>query len=122
MNRTVKRLVVVGLAGLLVLLALHVYLLDGIDGWFFSKLAVGGEHTRYASGYTDSAFRSVRVGMSKDEVLGLLGVPLNTWFLDPERLEVWAYTLSPSDSSYRIRVVHFREGLVVHKVSEFYVD
>jgi hypothetical protein len=123
MKSAVKKLGVVGVAGAMVLLALHLYLLDGINGWVFSKLAVGGEDTQYASGYTDSAFRAIRVGMPKEKVRELLGPPLDVGTSDPpKRLEIWRYSWSPSDTNYRIRVVHLRDGVVVDKVSEFYVD
>lgn len=89
-------------------------------GWLFSRLV--GEDTRYASGYTGRAFRQIGAGMSKEEVLELLGPPLGHGFYEPDRLEIWRYSLSPSDDSYRVRVVQFRDGLVIAKVHELYAD
>lgn len=122
MRRRLKVLGIAALASAAAALGLDSYLLDGVDGWFFSKLAVGVEDTQYASGYTDGGFRAIRIGVSKEEVLGILGSPLKVWSDDREGLEIWGYTSTPSDSNYRIRVVQFRGGVVVGKVSEFYVD
>ena len=122
MRRRLKMLAIAALVSGSVALGLDSYLLDGIDGLFFSKLALGGEDTQYASGYTDGGFRAIRIGVSKEEVLGILGSPLKLWPDEHEGLEIWGYTSTPSDSNYRIRVVQFRGGVVVDKVSEFYVD
>jgi outer membrane protein assembly factor BamE (lipoprotein component of BamABCDE complex) len=62
------------------LFILHVYLLDGLDGWFFSTGFP--EDTVYAKGYSDGSFRKVHKGMNREEVLKLLGSPLG---------QVWKY-------------------------------
>ena len=52
--------------------------LDGIQGIIGTVLL--GEDTAYAGGYTDRAFRLVRVGMTDREGQSLLGPPLGiTW-------------------------------------------
>lgn len=99
--------VFVFLLGLSVLVSLHAYLLDGLDGWAFG-LGLQ-EDTVYAAGYSDRAFRKVTVGMGSDEVLRLLGEPLRIR-TDPYALrsragessdECWAYTVTPGDTNYR---------------------
>ena len=52
--------------------------LDGVQGLVLT--AVLGQDTAYASGYSDRAFRSVRVAMTQEQVHSLLGSPLTvTW-------------------------------------------
>lgn len=82
---------------LIVAAALHFYLLDGLQGWFFA----GGFHedTVYAKRYSDQGFRQVRRGMPTQNVSDLLGSPLG---------EVWAYT----PDGFLRDVVAFREGRV----------
>jgi len=97
--------------------------LDGTRGLVFGALL--GEDTVYAKGYSDSAFRTVDVGMAEGDVHALLGTPLDRWLLCPSRAdsdvgERWSY--SPGDTDYRRRVVVFRAGEVLQRRSEFYVD
>ncbi len=75
--------------------------------------------TVYAPGYRESAFRSIRVGMARREVLQLLGEPLYGYNLNGR------YVLRYSDSScgdscYKRLVILDRGERVVDVVSEFY--
>lgn len=56
---------------------LQYYTLDGVCGWFFTPGFA--DDTEYACGYSDHAFRKVRLGMSADEVLALVGPPLDKY-------------------------------------------
>jgi hypothetical protein len=98
-----------------------------LDGW----LGVSGgllvhEDTVYTSGYSDSGFRAVRVGMSLSEVERLIGPPESTWSLadhggTPNEIGArWSY--SPHDTNYRCRVLLLRNGRVYEKHTEFYFD
>jgi hypothetical protein len=103
--------------------AVHFRSLDGLDGLLFGLAFT--EDTVYAAGYSDSAFRSVRLGMPESEVHSLLGPPLERWAITDsprgaDRGERWSR--SPGDTHYRCRVVQFGGGRVVAKHSEFYVD
>jgi outer membrane protein assembly factor BamE (lipoprotein component of BamABCDE complex) len=79
------------------LAAVHFYLLDGLDGWFYS-LAYE-EDTLFSEGYSDSAFRRVYRGMQEAELRALLHTPLG---------EVWIY----SNGSTRMGSVGFSESTV----------
>jgi len=85
LSLTKMRLAVAGFLGILVvfLLAMHLYLLDGLDGWLFSTPLLNEaflDDTCYASGYSDSGFRSVKKDMTVGEVRTLIGEPLwETW-------------------------------------------
>ncbi len=150
----------------------HVYLLDGIDGWLFGILFAEDEDTFYASGYSEKAFRQIHLGMSRLDVVNLLGRPLiRSWlYQDTEQRELrvwlnddgkvnhvyldhrckpssrfteieegmrqervrgilgkpvresWAYSKSPGSSHFRIRTIMLKDGIVIKKFHEFYVD
>lgn len=52
--------------------------LDGVQG--IALTALLHQDTAYAHGYTDRAFRAIRIGMTDEEVRSLLGLPLGiTW-------------------------------------------
>ncbi len=72
-----------------------------------------GRATEYASGYSEVAYRSVHEGMSADEVLRLLGEPVERTQYGNE--ETWDYSRprDPSrDDGYRIRRVMLSFGRV----------
>lgn len=103
------------LSGVVMLLALHLYLLDGLDGWW---LSLRRDNTKFAATYSDRRFREICPGMSMGEVRLKLGEPLRVW--PYQRIEVWSYSDSRAYGYYRIRVVQFREGMVIRKVSDFF--
>ena len=74
----------------------HIYYLDGVHGWFFSLTFE--DSTVYAPGYSDAMFRKIRKGMSKEDVLKLLGSPI---------YEGWHY------SDHANRAVGFENDKVV---------
>lgn len=101
------------------LVPLHFWLLDGLDGLLFS---LGSDiSTVYAPGYSDHAFRRVRVGMSSNEVVALLGPPLVVTIHTDGR-EGWAYSDKERDTSHFQRGVSFRNGVVCSKNSSYYMD
>lgn len=106
-----------------ILVGLHLWLIDGIDGWLWSLTMP--EDTVYTPGYSDSGFRAVKVGMTEAEVHRLLGPPQTRWSLGgahpaSDLGERWSY--SPGDTNFRCRVVLFSRGRAVEKHAEFYVD
>jgi hypothetical protein len=117
-----KIIFVIGL-GTSVLVYAHFRTLDGMTGLIFGTLLP--EDTVYASGYSDSGFRRIRVGMSRAEVESLVGAPQKEWPVEqvangPDVGARWSY--SPADTNFRCRVVLFRKGAVVAKHTEFYLD
>ncbi len=126
MKRRVSRLGVALIALGVSLAAFHHLVLDGIPGLVGSKLFA--EDTVYASGYSDRAFRRVQTGMTMKQVVELLREPVCVR-TDPYALakfsgstECWAYSHSPSDTNYRIRLICFRDGLVRAKRAEYWFD
>jgi hypothetical protein len=56
----------------------------------------------------------VRIGISSSEIQRLMG--------QAPDLKIFNYTRSLNDGSYRVRVIHFRQGLVTQKLHEYYMD
>ncbi|HWN94204.1 MAG TPA: hypothetical protein VNT99_04165 [Methylomirabilota bacterium] len=87
-------------------------------------LVTTGQHsTQYAVGYGDAAFANVRLGMTREKVLQLLGEPL-------KRYEVywpdygWSYAQPASSSGhYHLRDIRFsQDGKVTDVFKVFYFD
>jgi outer membrane protein assembly factor BamE (lipoprotein component of BamABCDE complex) len=67
------------LAAVTGLVLLHVYSLEGLGGLVLSRFFE--EDTVYSPGFKDSEFRSVKEGMTEDQVRTLLPAPLGeVWF------------------------------------------
>jgi hypothetical protein len=62
----------------------HFTSLDGFSGLVLKWILT--DDTEYATGYSDSAFRTVHPGMSADQVLTSVGRPLGeVWMIEPRR-------------------------------------
>ena len=116
---------------ILVTIAITPRLLTGIEN--YSEDGIGGivggllapEDTVYSSGYTLNRWKRVRVGMSRSEVEAILGpaqlmYPIQNAQDGPDMAGRWSY--SPGDTHFRCRVLMFRDGVVVRKYSEYYID
>jgi hypothetical protein len=79
------------------------------------------DDTQFSPTYSATGFLRVSRGMREAEVEQLAGTPLERYQVEPG-LYGWRWTRSPHDSHYRVRSVLFRDGRVVNKASEFYVD
>jgi outer membrane protein assembly factor BamE (lipoprotein component of BamABCDE complex) len=91
--------------------------LDGFGGILGSIFFE--DSTQYAAGYSVAAFRQVKVGMAEAEVYALLGQPLDTHSRDDT---TYLWYSKPQKSHFRDRKIMLRNGLVVDKNTEFYVD
>ena len=105
-----------------VAMGLCAYRLWPIDGLIGNLFAIfNDEDTVWADGYTNEGWRSVAVGMKRDEVYALLGPPLDTQPTGVAgTLECW--TRSPADTDYRRRDLEFSGDRIVHKWSEYWID
>ena len=103
---------------LVVALLVHIKLPDGILGVILPIFFP--DTTNYASGFQEQAFDGICIGADKDEVLKVLGNPLqqDVW----DGLERWRFTKSEADSHYRMRQITFDNGIVVSKQSYYYID
>lgn len=110
---------VIAIVALLTLLvAVHFFLLDGLDGELCALMFQ--EDTVYAKGYSDWRFRMVKVGMNMHEVESLIGPPLGGW--DGGGWFTQRWSMSAHDSHYRFRAINFTNGRVAGKQTGFYVD
>jgi hypothetical protein len=95
------------------------YVLDGLMSCVLPLLF--REDTEYAPGYSPAGFRSLRPGMSQDDVFDVLGPPLEKYALEGGR-EGWRWSRSRGDRSYRVRVAIFETGEVSEIIHKFYLD
>lgn len=145
-DRAIRVVIVGGLATGILVIALEVLTLDGVNG--LSPFIGDSDVTIYAPKYTDGAFRSIHVGMTREEVLDALGEPflvkrtlcIETPFVShngrtellSDRLpqldrfqvfkERWNYTKRDVDKSYRMRGVEFVQGRVSKVIHHFEGD
>ena len=98
--------------------------LEGIWGTTDHVLSLGGD-SDFAPAYSDSAFRAVNVGAREAAVVAALGPPLET-YTAPNDEAAWTmgmrWSRSRHSGSYSVRYILFKDGLVVRRVSEWYVD
>jgi hypothetical protein len=96
------------------LIGIEVVTLDGMNGVI---LSIAGDHTTYASSYSDAGFRRIQVGMTPTEVEAILGHPLDEWTVPNDGGRVrWRWTNSrDSSKDFRVRVVTFLAGRVEEK-------
>jgi hypothetical protein len=83
--------------------AVAVMSLDGLDGMIFGLL--GEEDTLYAPGYSDSAFRQIAIDTTEDEVLVLLGEPVDRYRLTGALLQDWSRAFQRKVSAGNIHTV-----------------
>lgn len=94
--------------------------LNGYSGLLLNVLLLTDD-TKYSENYTGRKFLKVKVGMSKNEVFKLIGKPLYESEITDGTTRL-QYSESPKDTHYRIRQVYLKNGKVIERLSEFYVD
>lgn len=103
---------------------IHLYWLDGIVGYLCE--IIFGE-TVYSTEYRESDFRRLKIGMTEEQVLKLLGEPL---FKNPYHPDVWFYSygkpvrddIGETNSDYTERIVKFGDGVVIEIHHAFYFE
>jgi hypothetical protein len=111
----------VGVRGMMVAVALIGSWLGTARWWVDHNFA-----TVYASGYSESGFRRVRIGMTPEEVGSVLGQPLRRDSTSPNwsPCENWMYSDPPHGlgEDYWRKWVIFRDGKVCYVDDSYYVD
>lgn len=78
----------------------------------------------WAEGFTESEFSLVVTGMSKQQVIGLVGEPLVRWYnVETSNDAVWSYAYcAPSDTrgNYDARNIHFDSNGAVRVIARRY--
>ncbi|GAK50185.1 hypothetical protein U14_01412 [Candidatus Moduliflexus flocculans] len=129
-RRTVKKKIglVISMASTVIglLLFIHFYWLDGISGALW-ELLLGD--TVYSQGYREYKFRRIHEGMTEEQVLEIVGIPLFRGSYFPF---VWFYSYGKplykdkdpwvTDSCYTQRIIFFSGGKVSKIYHDFYFD
>ena len=81
-------------------------------------------NTVYSTGYDESRFRQVRVGMTSEDVEALMGPPLRKTRWWPDRdLVCWEYTAKrKGGGDYWRRDVFMKDGKVVELMDWYEID
>lgn len=118
-RRAVLIMIVVGIVALTSPLALPAMRYGyGFKDTLACIFATGRDATRYARGYSESAFGRVHPGMARAEVLQLLGQPLERISYPSTPMEMdWRYSQPASRSGhFHLRSIHFDAEGRAHKV------
>jgi len=101
--------------------SLLLYITSGFESYCFIFPSID---TRYAEGFSEKAFAQVRVGMTKGEVLSLLGAPLGDAFAQAS--SQWTFSQDGkctwADWAWLGRTIVFRDDRVVEKISRVWYD
>lgn len=95
----------------------------GVNDAFWRVVWAIDEGTIWAKNFDEENFKKVRLGMEKEEVLSLIGEPLDKTRKCPIDCS-WIYTKQDTGTSdYDQRVVSFdNSGFVSEIVKSFYID
>lgn len=81
------------------------------------------EHTTYAPGFSEEAFRSLKAGMLEEDVRKALGDPLTRRTISGGRSVLYYSQQTTSRDNYLVRtVVIDAQGRLLDRHAEFYVD
>jgi outer membrane protein assembly factor BamE (lipoprotein component of BamABCDE complex) len=82
------------------------------------------DDTRFSPRYDEESFRKIIPGMSKSDVVELLGEPLKKDKTGTRNYsEVWRFSEADPDRNYWFRVVLFdAQGKVVRREAKYFVD
>lgn len=81
------------------------------------------EHTTYAPGFKEEAFRSLRAGMTEKDVRQALGAPLSDRVLaDGRKILYYSDQATPTANYFLRLVVLDGQGRFLERHAEFYVD
>ena len=94
--------------------------LDGYTGLLF-RILLNTDDTVYAKDYTDKNFLALKRGMTKQQVVWLLGRPFAEFNRTGSAISM-QYSKSPNDTHYRARAVRLQNNKVVDIISYYYVD
>jgi hypothetical protein len=132
-------MIAVGIAGVVLALVKFLFVDNRpMDILLASISALEGHSTVYAKGYSESKFRSLRVGMTAQEVEQIMGAPLERgeWMDTGDTVvgqpvtvgegtpsDIWYYSAAAkARGDYWRREVWYRNGLVHQLDGTYYLD
>jgi hypothetical protein len=125
-----KRVLIAGCAVMLVVAGLCLYVglqckyCHGAEDVFFYALFARDDATQFSSGYNEANFAKITKGMSKADVVELIGEPLKKDVASGKNYsELWRFTAAPPDRNYWFRIVLFDANeKVVAREAKYFVD
>ncbi|SFO33793.1 hypothetical protein SAMN05421741_1398 [Paenimyroides ummariense] len=94
--------------------------LDGYTGLLF-RILLYTDDTVYARDYTDKNFLALKRGMTKQQVIWLLGRPFAEFNRTGNAISM-QYSKSQNDTHYRARTIRLQNDKVIDIISYYYVD
>lgn len=68
------------------------------------------EDTKFSENYSHKKFLNIKAGMSKEEVIKIIGNPIVEW--KPQNdIDALQYSESPSSTNYRLRQVYLKDNI-----------
>jgi hypothetical protein len=137
MRFTIRRMMVgVAIVAVIMVVSKTLFIDNQPTDFLFVALSLldGSHSTIYAGGYSESSFRSIRVGMPMCDVEVIMGPPLykGQWIVgvpgqpastDGPQDDFWSYTAAGKvRGNYWQRRVFFRNGIVHRTDSSYYMD
>jgi hypothetical protein len=128
MKARAKLLVVLVLFGVLAYSSSHVYwnraYYNSARDIFDNIVFIFEDRTIYAPGYSEEGFKTIARGMSREQVLAILGEPLRRDLgTSAMPKEYWRYTEGTADSNYWFRTITFdKKGIVQGVDRHYFVD
>jgi len=77
--------------------------------------------TIFSEDYTDEGFLRIENGMNEEEVIEILGEPLNRWTPKDNYVGL-TYSQSKTSTHYRLRQVYLTNGKVKEVIGYYYID
>lgn len=93
--------------------------LDGYSGLALSIL--NAEDTKYSVNYSSKKFLKIKNGMTKQEVIDILGDPITEW-VPEDNINGLQYSESPKSTHYRLRQIYLKDNKVIDRISYYYID
>lgn len=122
-----KKMIIVGVAfSIAILIEISFISLKSYNEEFYFNLRgsintiLGCDSTCFSSEFTDDKFDKIKIGMSQDKVMEILGSPLSTKVYGPKKEYHW-YTKSCDDGDYHHRsLIYDVESKNVIKKNQYY--
>ena len=102
------------------ILLINIVTIDGCENIYLVFLR---DDTKYSERYSDEKWKSLKTGMKHSEVKNLVGNPLSVNISDSmsdERYEYYSH--SPNDTHCRIRILVYKDEILIKIISGIYID
>lgn len=95
--------------------------IEGYSGLLLKQICLGTV-TKFSKDYSDEGFLQIKIGMTKKEVIEILGEPINEWQpLDPTQQSL-TYSEAGRSGDYSLRQILLEKGQVHEIFGYFFTD